>query len=91
NWGGYLTWALYPDYPVFVDGRTDLYEDAFLREYLRTAQGAPGWEATLERYGVRLVLVEADSGLDRELGRSAGWTLAYRDELAVVYARTTAR
>ena len=33
NWGGNLIWQL-RDYPVFVDGRTDLYDDELLREYL---------------------------------------------------------
>ncbi|MGQ0603684.1 MAG: hypothetical protein ACT4QE_18540, partial [Anaerolineales bacterium] len=36
NFGAYLMWAL-PEYPVYVDGRTDLYDDAFLREYLSVA------------------------------------------------------
>ncbi|HSS98863.1 MAG TPA: hypothetical protein VLK33_17630, partial [Terriglobales bacterium] len=63
NWGGYLMYFL-PDYPVFVDGRTDLYGDDFLsNDYLKTATGGPGWRDTLDKYGVNLVVVEAQSGL----------------------------
>src|SRR5205823_9243873 len=29
NWGGYLIWKLYPQYRVFIDGRTDVYGDSF--------------------------------------------------------------
>lgn len=32
NWGGYLLWAL-PEYPVFVDGRADLYGDEILSQW----------------------------------------------------------
>lgn len=89
NWGGYLMFAA-PDYPVFVDGRTDLYGDELLSEYLTAATGADGWRETLDRYSVRLVLVEAGSGLARALASEAGWSLAYEDALAVIYTREAA-
>jgi hypothetical protein len=87
NWGGYLTWALYPDYPVFVDGRTDLYDDALLREYLQAALGQPGYEGVLDGHGINLVLIEAHSFLDEHLRVKAGWRLVYEDDRAVVYQR----
>lgn len=88
NFGGYLVWALYPDYPVYVDGRTDLYDDAFLREYLQVALGRPGYQAVLDRAGIRLVLVEADSLLGDRLAADPAWRLAYHDAVAAVYERT---
>lgn len=87
NFGGYLMWALYPEYPVFVDGRTDLYDDAFLREYLRVALGRPGYEAMLDRYGVRLAVVEAESLLGDRLSENPRWRELYRDDVAAVYGR----
>ena len=30
NWGGYFIWRLYPEYRVYIDGRADLYGDAFM-------------------------------------------------------------
>jgi len=87
NWGGFCLWELYPDYPVFVDGRTDLYDDPFLREVLQVAWAQPGWQAVLERYRVRFALVEAGSLLDLWLQEEAGWTEAYRDGVAAVWVR----
>lgn len=89
NWGGFLIWALYPDYRVFVDGRTDLYDDAFLRDYLKVVTARPGWEAVLGRYGVNLIVVERDSVLATflESGASAGWRLMYSDDQAAVFVR----
>ncbi|MBZ0300509.1 MAG: hypothetical protein K8J31_12240 [Anaerolineae bacterium] len=86
NWGGYLILNL-PDEPVFVDGRTDLYGNAFLQKYLNTAVGGEGWRDTLDQYAIRLVLVEAQSGLARQLRSEPGWTLDYEDDLAVVFTR----
>jgi hypothetical protein len=34
NWGAYLIWELYPEYRSFVDGRTDLFDDEILEQYL---------------------------------------------------------
>lgn len=84
NWGGYLMFAA-PDYPVFVDGRTDLYGDELLTTYLRTATAGDGWRETLAEYDIRLVFVENGSGLDRHLREEPGWVLDYEDDLAVIY------
>ncbi|MBL8154305.1 MAG: hypothetical protein JNM70_08990 [Anaerolineae bacterium] len=90
NWGGYLMFAL-PDRLVFIDGRTDLYGDAFIsQEYFEAARGSSGWEAILDRYDIWLVVVEAESGLARVLRDQSGWTLDYEDDLAVVFTRAGA-
>jgi hypothetical protein len=84
NWGGYLIYAL-PEKPVFVDGRTDLYNDELLSEWLAVEATYPGWEAILARHQVGVVLTENGSRLDRELARTSGWRESYRDDQAVVY------
>ena len=87
NWGGYIMFKLWPDYPVFVDGRTDLYEDAFLRQYLRIHLAEEGWSDLLLKYGIHLVLVESDSPLARALRQQPSWQEAYRDGVAAVFTR----
>jgi hypothetical protein len=87
NWGGYLAWRLYPAYPVFVDGRTDLYDDALLTEYLDVAQGRSDYESVLAKYGIKLVFVEQDSLLADRLQSEPAWRPVYRDERAVVFQR----
>ena len=39
NWGGYLTWEL-PEYPVFIDGRADLYGDELISEWREIISGS---------------------------------------------------
>lgn len=78
NWGGYLIWAL-PEYPVFADGRTDLYDDELLGEWLQIANAEPGWDNMLAQRGVRVVLLEPGWALSKVLP-AAGWQLLYEDE-----------
>jgi hypothetical protein len=88
NWGGYLLWRLWPDYPVYVDGRTDLYDNDFLRDdYLNIILARPGFQAKLDQRGIGFVIVEANSLLDTLLQQTARWREAYRDQMAVIYVR----
>jgi hypothetical protein len=87
NWGGYLIFTLWPDYLVFVDGRTDLYDEAFLREYLETYAADDGWQGRLDTYGIRLVIVERNSVLARFLRVDPAWKEIFQDEVAAVFTR----
>jgi len=87
NWGGYLIWALWPDYRVFVDGRTDLYGDEFLRRYLEVQLARPGFEETLADHDVNLILTYPDDALSAQLACVGGWEEVYRDEVATVWVR----
>lgn len=86
NWGGYLVWAL-RDYPVFVDGRTDLFDQPLLETYQLTNAGEPGWQDRLDEFGVNLALVETGSGLAQKLALNPAWENTYTDELAKVFVR----
>jgi hypothetical protein len=87
GWGGYLIWRLYPEYPVYIDGRADVYGDEFIYDYLKIYYGQPGWEEKLEAASVRPVLVEADSGIAYALADSEAWQSAYQDESAVIFIK----
>jgi hypothetical protein len=87
NWGGYLIYKLWPDYPVYIDGRTDLYDNSFIRRYLDVMLTNEGWEQTLSEDGINLVLVENNSILAKFLEENLAWEEIYRDDLAVIYRR----
>ncbi len=86
NWGGYVLWNLYPQYLSFVDGRTDLFDDAILEEYLDVWRGNRGWQEVLSKWGIQTVLIETDSPLARELLHE-GWMVLHEDDQATVFAR----
>lgn len=85
NWGAYLIWEL-PEQPVFIDGRTDLYNDDVIGQWLQVVRGEPGWQETLNHWDVHLVLVEPSLPLNTLLPDN-GWMEIYRDEVAVIYRR----
>jgi hypothetical protein len=89
NFGGYLIWRLQPAYPVFIDGRAEfIYSDAFVAEYYNRMWQATGdWQAYLDRYGIRLIVIEADGALSRQVAQSSVWQSVYADQTAVVYQR----
>lgn len=84
-WGGYIIWAL-REYPVFVDGRTDLYGDEIIGEWLQVVNQKQGWMDLIDRYQIRLMLISADSQLTARL-KTCGWRLVYRDDVASVLVR----
>ncbi len=88
NWGGYLMWRLGSNYPVFVDGRTDLYDETFLNEYRSIVLAAPNVDSLLDQYHVNFIVVEKDSVLPVYLAGSTHWQLAYQDQQAVIFVRT---
>ncbi len=83
NWGGYLIWEL-REYPVFVDGRTDLYGDEIIGEWLQVVGAEDGWQSVLDEWDVNIILLEPHWPVVQELEQE-GWTLVYEDEISVVY------
>jgi hypothetical protein len=90
NWGGYILFKLWPEYPVYIDGRTDLYEDEFIRRYWGVMNASQDWQQTLDEDNINLVLIENNSTLAKFLAREPVWTELYRDEMAVIFARNKA-
>ncbi len=89
NFGGYLIWRLYPKYQVFIDGRADVYGDAFMDEYyLRAWQGRGDWQAYLDRYNVQTVVVEPDGALAQLLRTQSRWQVIHEDSVAAIFQRT---
>ena len=85
DWGGYLDDQLYPRYPVFIDGRMDLYTATIADEYAQVVQLAPDWRTILASHGVRIVLMPPSSPLAVALAAEPGWQRAYADPTAVVF------
>lgn len=89
NWGGYFIWKLYPEYQVYVDGRADLYGDAFIDD-LASAYYLKGdaWQVLFERWPIRTVVLAPDAPLVTALRARPDWKPIYADEQAVVLTRT---
>jgi len=87
GWGGYLIWKLYPDYLVYIDGRADVYGDAFIEDFLEIYRASAGWENKLAKKNVRLVLIEPDAPLARALANDSQWTRVFADSQSAIFEK----
>jgi hypothetical protein len=86
-WGGYLINELYPEQRVFIDGRPDMYGDAFVKQYIQVVRLEPGWRDVLTEYDVDLVITENDSPLAAVLVEAGDWSLAFSGPVEAVFVR----
>jgi hypothetical protein len=87
DWGGFLTWYM-PDYPVAIDGRTDLYGDALDFLFFNSEKGDPSYvtDPYLNEAGV--VLLDRSKPLATILSGDQRFQKIYEDRLAVVFVRS---
>jgi len=85
NWGGYLQWEL-PDYPVFIDGRADLYGEEIISDWWSVVNATDESLALLDYWQVNFVLLERGWPMEEKLTQS-GWRVLYEDDTAVIISR----
>lgn len=89
GWGGYLIYQLYPEYRVYIDGRADVYGDAFFTEAMQVYDGVGNWKEPLDRYGIQSVIIDPNVALSTELRNDTEWSNVYEDDQAVIFRRVT--
>ncbi|MDD5760905.1 MAG: hypothetical protein PHP88_00140 [bacterium] len=89
--GGFLDWQLYPGALTFLDGRT--YNQQVFMEHQMVTGGMPGWERTIDKYGITyFVLKSMDSSgmilpIVPILANDPNWSLVFSDGLFLVFVR----
>jgi hypothetical protein len=86
EFGGFLTWYL-PEYPVYIDGRIDLYGDGINIPYFKLMQAEIPLQSHAGFTSAQTFFLQADSPLGEALVTLPGFRLIYRDKLAVVIVR----
>lgn len=72
----------------FVDGRTDLYGDAFFARYDAIMQGRPGaLEQALSDHRIEWTFLPTESAPARQLDAMAGWHRLHSDALVTIHVR----
>jgi hypothetical protein len=87
GWGGYLIYRLYPEYRVYIDGRADVYGDAFFTETMNAYDGLSNWQESLDGRGVRTVLISPDVPMASLLAKDPDWVKVYEDKQAVIFQK----
>jgi len=88
-WGGYILYRLWPAEKVFIDGQTDFYGEALLREYFEVTNVGVGWEAILDKYAVSWMLIPRNDEFAEYLYfvDDDVWDVIYEDDTAVIFRR----
>ena len=85
GFGGYL---IAQGVRPFIDGRTDMYGDAFTSAYFRAEQpDLAALDALLARWKVTWTILAANDPVVAVMDRKPGWRRLYADRYAVVHVR----
>ncbi len=94
--GGFLTFSIGPQYPVFVDGRYIPFGNELFSEQRTLAAQGPDtieWQRSAERWQINTAIfsVARYAGLGtfelQEFCSSKSWTPVYLDDVAVIFVR----
>lgn len=100
-WGGYLIWALYPDYKVFVDGR-GLIEEVFFQNSkifsanLQQFGDIPEWQAFMKAYNINFIITYSVNDFSGNLiplipfiMNDPEWEFIYMDNNSLIFIKNT--
>ncbi len=87
QWGDYLLWANYPKQRVFIDGRSDFFQDALSKEYVTVLNAGREWRSILDKYAVKTLLLPPDAPLAEAVLADSTWHLVARDDAAILLTR----
>lgn len=89
NEQGFGDYLIYTGIPPFIDGRIEMFGDAFLKRWSRAAYGnRAALVALLDDYKITWTLFSAGSGALDNLDSLPGWRRVYSDDVAVIHVRT---
>jgi hypothetical protein len=89
NWYGFGGYLIFSGIPTFIDGRAELFGDAFVRKYVATETLSDINSAfeMLDEYKVNWVIFPPMEPLAKALARSERWEEVFSDEYSTVFVR----
>ncbi len=89
EWGGFLTWYL-PEYPVAIDGRTDLYGGDTVAEYSKVMNADVPYTEYPAVAAAQTILLPKNAIMAAGLSSVPIFKVAYSDDVAIVLTRRDA-
>ena len=88
-YGGYLIWSA-PEYPVFVDGRADVYEwTGVLEQFGKWALLESDPKTLLDEYSINFCLLTKRSPMVHVLPLLPDWKMVYSSNKSAIFVRTS--
>ena len=74
----------------YIDGRSDLYGDAFMSDYVKMTDGDLGrFDQAVRKYGIIWTMLPPKMRLTKLLDASPAWRRLYADKVGVIHVRRT--
>jgi hypothetical protein len=89
EFGDYMIFAAWPEYRVFMDGRSDMYGEKFGNAYLKVANALPGWKDVLTKFDVSWLIFDTRSPISSALVEQTDWQAIYSDKVATIFVKKT--
>jgi hypothetical protein len=89
--GGYLIYRFGPRRKVLIDGRVDVYGDAFFKDYNAIYFGTARWKEKFDRLAIDFAILDKDAPLRQLLLADGSFREAYSDPHHSVLLRTAPR
>jgi hypothetical protein len=96
GWASYAIHQLWPSVSVFIDGRSEVYGDAFIEQYVEILQSSRRAREAIETHGIDLVLLPTPAekarrtkkgGILAVIEADPRWGLLYKDDATRLYGR----
>ena len=85
--GAYVTWKLFPDVKVALDGRyEETYPNEVVERIFRFYEARPAWQTALTTYATDAVLIPRDAPISEQMAET-NWQRTYRDRDFDIYVR----
>ncbi len=81
-WGGYISWKI-PEFKIFIDGRTDLYGEKIIQDWLEMVNGDVSWKQNFDDYAINCVFLEKDRPIIAIL-EDHDWNKIYSDNHSII-------
>jgi hypothetical protein len=85
QWADYLIYRLYPNRPVFMDGRSDFFGISMVTATQHILAAQFDWKIQLQRFGVDMILVRPDAPISEVLKMSPDWVNRFDDGKVLVF------
>ncbi|NDC37290.1 MAG: hypothetical protein EBZ48_04475 [Proteobacteria bacterium] len=87
NWGGFITWSLWPTQRAWIDDRNELNGQEAYEDFLEIVRLGPEWRERLAKYNFEYLLLESDSPLHRVVRNDPGWRPLFLGQSEGIYQR----
>ena len=93
-YGGYLSWRLYPEYRVLIDGRTSwVHDPRIVKLAYQSEQEPEAFTGLVSEFDIEWAICRSVEGepFGVPLAASPDWTMVFWDDVSAVYVSTKGR